>query len=181
MALDVDLLRSVEKPGRYIGGEVNQIKKDLSRVRTKVGLCYPDVYEIGMSHIGLKILYEILNRRPDIAAERVYAPWPDYEAGLRGRGRTLGTLENGIPLSDLDVLGFTLQYELSYTNLVNVLSLGGIPLRAAERGPEHPVIIGGGPCSVNPEPLAPIKATNSPRWMSSVTPRTAWTGTSPDS
>ena len=156
MALDVDLLRSVEKPGRYIGGEVNQIKKDLSKVRTKVGLCYPDVYEIGMSHIGLKILYEILNRRPDIAAERVYAPWPDYEAGLRGRGRTLGTLENGIPLSDLDVLGFTLQYELSYTNLVNVLSLGGIPLHAAERGPEHPVIIGGGPCSVNPEPLAPI-------------------------
>lgn len=156
MALDVDLLRTVEKPGRYIGGEVNQVKKDLSRVEAKVGLCYPDVYEIGMSHIGLKILYEVLNRRPEIAAERVYAPWPDYELGLRSRGRKLATLENGVPLCDLDVLGFTLQYELSYTNLINILDLGGIPLRAADRGLEHPVVIGGGPCSVNPEPLATV-------------------------
>jgi len=149
-------LRGIEKPGRYIGGEVNQIKKDPDTVTARVGLCYPDVYEIGMSHIGLKILYEVLNRRPDTAAERVYAPWIDYELGLRRQNERLKTLESGIPLKDLHLLGFTLQYELSYTNLVNVLSLGGIPLRAAERGLDDPVVIGGGPCAFNPEPLAPI-------------------------
>lgn len=156
MSLDVDILRQIEKPGRYIGGEVNQIKKDLSKVEVKVGLSYPDVYEIGMSHIGLKILYETLNRRPEVAAERVYAPWPDFEAALRTSGRRLSTLENRIPLSELDVLGFTLQYELSYSNLVNVLDLGGIPVRAADRDARHPVVIGGGPTSYNPEPLAAI-------------------------
>lgn len=154
--MDFDALRSVEKPARYIGGEVNQIKKDLSKVRTKVGLCYPDTYEIGMSHIGLKILYEVLNARADVAAERVYAPWTDMEALLRARGDRLSTLENGVALRDLDVLGFTLQYELSYSNLVNVLDLGGIPLRAAERGHEHPVVIGGGPTAFNPEPIAAV-------------------------
>jgi len=107
-----ELLRGVEKPGRYLGGEVNQVKKDLSQVRTKVGLSYPDVYEIGMSHIGLKILYRVLNDRPDVAAERVYAPWPDYEAKLRTSGQPLTTLESGVPLRALDVLGFTLQFEL---------------------------------------------------------------------
>lgn len=152
----LELLRGVDKPGRYLGGEVNQIKKDLSKIRARVGLCYPDVYEIGMSHIGLKILYEVLNRREDIAAERVYAPWLDRELALRRAGEPLRTLENGVALSDLHVLGFTLQYELSYSNLVNVLALGGVPLRAADRTPDDPVVIGGGPCSFNPEPLAPI-------------------------
>lgn len=154
MTIDLDLLRGVEKPARYIGGEVNQIRKDLSKVSARVGLCYPDVYEIGMSHIGLKILYEVLNQRSDVAAERVYAPWPDMEAALRARRKPLATLENGIPLRDLHVLGFTLQYELSYSNLINVLDLGGVPLRAKDRGLEHPVVIGGGPTSFNPEPLA---------------------------
>ncbi len=152
--LDIDSLRRVEKPSRYTGGEVNQIRKDLSQVELKVGLSYPDVYELGMSHIGLKIIYEILNRRPDIAAERVYAPWPDYEAILRQRGEPLTTLENKIPLSELDLIGFTLQYELSYTNLVNILDLGGVPLRAKDRQAHHPVVIGGGSCAYNPEPLA---------------------------
>lgn len=152
--LDIDSLRRVEKPSRYTGGEVNQIKKDLSQVELKVGLSYPDVYEVGMSHIGLKIIYEVLNQRPDIAAERVYAPWPDYEAILRDRGEPLTTLENRIPLSELDVIGFTLQYELSYTNLVNILDLGGVPLRAADRRSHHPVVIGGGSSAYNPEPLA---------------------------
>ncbi|MFO0722411.1 MAG: TIGR03960 family B12-binding radical SAM protein [Myxococcota bacterium] len=156
MAVDVDILRQIEKPGRYIGGEVNQIKKDLRKVEVKVGLSYPDVYEIGMSHIGLKILYETLNKRPEVAAERVYAPWPDFEAALRTNQRKLSTLENGIPLHELDVLGFTLQYELSYSNLLNVLDLGGIPLRAKDRTPDHPVVIGGGPTSYNPEPLSAI-------------------------
>lgn len=154
MSIDLELLKQVQKPARYIGGEVNQIKKDLSKVTTRVGLCYPDVYEIGMSHIGLKILYEVLNQRPEIAAERVYAPWPDMEAALRARGKNLSTLENGVPLKDLHVLGFTLQYELSYSNLINVLQLGGIPVRAADRGLEHPVVIGGGSTGYNPEPLA---------------------------
>ncbi len=154
--LDLDILRNVTKPARYIGGEVNQVKKDLREVSTRVGLCYPDTYEIGMSHIGLKILYESLNKREDVAAERVYAPWPDMEAVLRERRRALSTLENGVPLHELHVLGFTLQYELSYTNLVNVLDLGRVPLRAKDRTVDHPVVIGGGPTGFNPEPLAPI-------------------------
>ena len=154
--LDLDILRKVAKPARYIGGEVNQIKKDLSRVPTRVGLCYPDVYEIGMSHIGLKILYDVLNKRADVAAERVYAPWPDLEAVLRQSDQPLRTLENGVPLKDLHVLGFTLQYELSYSNLINVLDLGGIPVRAADRTVEHPVVVGGGPTAFNPEPITPV-------------------------
>ncbi|MEE2902978.1 MAG: TIGR03960 family B12-binding radical SAM protein [Myxococcota bacterium] len=154
--MDLEVLRNVQKPARYIGGEVNQVKKDLSQISTRVGLCYPDVYEIGMSHIGLKILYEVLNSRKEIAAERVYSPWPDMEAQLRNQQAPLTTLENQIPLKQLDVLGFTLQYELSYTNLLNVLSLGQIPLRAKERGLEDPVVIGGGPTAFNPEPLAPF-------------------------
>jgi radical SAM family uncharacterized protein/radical SAM-linked protein len=156
MSVDLDILRQVQKPARYIGGEVNQIKKDLTKVTTRVGLCYPDVYEIGMSHIGLKVLYEILNRRPEVAAERVYAPWPDMEGQLRARGRHLVTLENGVPLRDLHVLGFTLQYELSYSNLINVLDLGGIPVRARDRTVDHPVVIGGGSTGFNPEPIAEV-------------------------
>ncbi len=154
--LDDDLLRSVMKPARYLGGEVGQVRKDPTSVEALVGLCYPDLYEIGMSHIGLKILYDVVNRRPEWAGERVYAVARDMEAKLRASGRPLTTLENRVPLHALDVLGFTLQYELSYTNLLQVLELGGIPRRAADRGPEHPLVIAGGPCAFNPEPVAPF-------------------------
>ena len=154
--LDPEILAHVERPSRYLGGELGQARKDLSEVEAVVGLSYPDLYEIGMSHIGLKILYSILNGLPDVAAERVYAVAPDMERQLRARGRPLCTLENRVPLRDLSVLGFTLQYELSYTNLLQVLDLGGIPLRSADRTEEHPLVIAGGPCAFNPEPLATI-------------------------
>ncbi len=154
--LDDDTLRSVAKPARYLGGEVGEVRKDLESVSSIVGVCYPDLYEIGMSHIGLKILYDVINRRPDWAGERVYAVARDMEEKLRSSGRPLTTLENRVPLKDLDVLGFTLQYELSYTNLLQVLDLGGIPLDAADRGLSDPVVIAGGPCAFNPEPLAPF-------------------------
>ena len=152
--LEASVLAQVQKPSRYLGGEVGQTKKDLSKVESLVGLCYPDLYEIGMSHIGLKILYSLLNDDPKIAAERVYAVAPDFEAQVRGRASTLKTLESRIPLHALDVLGFTLQYELSYTNLLQVLDLGGIPLKSEDRRREHPLVIAGGPCAFNPEPLA---------------------------
>ena len=152
--LDASILSQVNKPSRYLGGEVGQVRKDLDSVETLVGLCYPDLYEIGMSHIGLKILYSILNADPSIAAERVYAVAPDFERQIRARSETLKTLENRIPLHALDVLGFTLQYELSYTNVLQVLDLGGIPLRAADRRRDDPIVIAGGPCAFNPEPLA---------------------------
>jgi len=154
--MDLDLLLKIEKPSRYLGGEVNQVRKEPGAVRCTAGLCYPDTYEIGTSHLGLQVLYHVVNAQPDLAAERVFCPWPDMEGALRGSGRPLTTLENGIPLVQLDVLGFTLQYELSYTNILTVLDLGGVPLRSAERGPEHPVVIGGGPCAYNPEPLAEV-------------------------
>ena len=152
--LEASVLAKVAKPSRYLGGEVGQVRKDLSTVETLVGLCYPDLYEIGMSHIGLKILYSILNGDPSVAAERVYAVAPDFERQIRSRSETLKTLENRIPLHALDVLGFTLQYELSYTNVLQVLDLGGIPLRAADRRRDDPIVIAGGPCAFNPEPLA---------------------------
>jgi radical SAM family uncharacterized protein/radical SAM-linked protein len=146
-----DLLR-VEKPARYMGGEMGAIRKDNPELR--FALAFPDVYEVGMSHLGLQILYGILNDVPWLAAERVYAPWPDREEQLRSKGVPLSTLEGGTPISEVDILGFTLQYELSYTNIINMLELGGIPLTAKERGVEWPLVIGGGPCAANPEPLA---------------------------
>ena len=154
--LATDLLAAIEKPSRYLGGEVGQTRKDLTTVETKVALCYPDLYEIGMSHIGLKILASILHQDDRVACERVYAPAPDMEHELRTRGLPLCTLENGLPLRQLDVLGFTLQYELSYSNVLTVLDLGGIPLFSADRSREHPLVIAGGPCAFNPEPLAPF-------------------------
>ena len=154
--MDLDLLLKIEKPSRYLGGEVNQVRKEPGAVRCTTGLCYPDTYEIGSSHLGLQVLYHLVNAQPDLAAERVFCPWPDLEGVLRSSGRPLTTLENGIPLSQLDILGFTLQYELNYTNILTVLDLGGVPLMSAERGPEHPLVIGGGPCAYNPEPLADV-------------------------
>jgi len=154
--MDLDLLLKIKKPSRYLGGEVNQVRKEPGQVRCTAGLCYPDTYEIGTSHLGLQVLYHVVNAQPDLAAERIFCPWPDMEGVLRGSGQPLTTLESGIPVAGLDIVGFTLQYELSYTNILTVLDLGGVPLRAADRGPDHPLVIGGGPCAYNPEPLADV-------------------------
>jgi radical SAM family uncharacterized protein len=157
-----------QKPSRYIGNEVNIIsengksrpgegfRNEPSSRRVTVALCFPDTYEIGMSHIGLKILYAIINSIPNASAERVFAPWIDYELFLRKKGLPLRSLEHSRPLKDFDIVGFTLQYELSYTNILNMMDLGGIPLRSVNRGEDHPLLIAGGPCAVNPLPLSPF-------------------------
>lgn len=146
----------VEKPGRYLGNERGAIRKDLATVRCRFALAFPEVYEIAQSHLGLQVLYDILNRHAAIAAERCYAPWPDLERLLRARSLPLISLENGLALRDFDVVGFSLQYELTYTNLLTMLELGGIPWRTDDRTPDDPVVIAGGPCAFNPEPLAPF-------------------------
>ena len=148
-----DLLPLVTKPARYIDHEVNAVRKDLATVRTKVCLLFPDTYEVGMSHIGLRVLYHILNGRDDTACERAFSPWTDYEALLRASDRPLTSLESGLPLAAFDIVGITLQYELSATNLLAALDLARIPRRARDRKDGHPLIIAGGPCTVNPEPL----------------------------
>jgi len=147
-------LASVEKPGRYTGGEWNAVRKDASRAALRVGLAFPDVYEIGMSYLGQKILYDLINARPEYLAERVFAPWPDFEAELRRRDLPLATLESRIPLGTLDVLGFSLLYELNDTNVLTILDLGRIPRRSRDRTAGGPLVIGGGPAAFNPEPLA---------------------------
>ncbi|SEM56372.1 radical SAM-linked protein/radical SAM family uncharacterized protein [Syntrophus gentianae] len=151
-----ELFATVSKPSRYLGGEVNSIKKDFAACPVHIALAFPDTYEVGMSHLGLQILYAILNRYPDIAAERCYAPWPDMEKALRTARLPLTTLESRRPLSAFDLIGFSLQYELSYTNVLNMLDLGGIPLRCADRTQDDPLIIAGGPCTFNPAPMAPF-------------------------
>ncbi len=148
------VLSRVSKPARYTGHERNSVVKNPAEVDASFALAFPDVYEVGMSHLGLKILYHIINRRPDAAAERVYAPWPDMEAEMRSAGIPLHTLESFRPVAAFDVVGFTLQYELSYTNILNMLDLAGIPLKSADRGDDHPLVIAGGPCAFNAEPLA---------------------------
>lgn len=147
-------LLAVEKPARYMGGEMGSRKKAVADLR--IALAFPDVYEVGMSHLGLKILYTVLNDVSWIAAERVYAPWPDMERQMRAGQELLATLETATPLVSCDIIGFTLQYELSYTNILNMLDLAGIPFLAEERDDSFPVIIAGGPCAYNPEPLAPF-------------------------
>lgn len=147
-----DTLLTIEKPARYMGGEMGVHTKSGQELRFT--LAFPDVYEVGMSHLGLKILYGILNETEWISAERVYAPWPDREEQLRATNASLTTLESDTPLVDTDIIGFTLQYELSYTNILNMLELASIPLLAAERDGTFPLILGGGPCAFNPEPLA---------------------------
>ena len=150
------VLTRVEKPGRYVGGEWNEIRKDPARARTKVALAFPDVYEIGMSYLGQKILYALLNRDRDVLAERVFAPWPDLERELRAAGIPLASLENGLPLREFDIVGVSLLYELNYSNVLTILDLGGIPLASAERGEDDPLVIAGGPAAFNPEPVADI-------------------------
>lgn len=148
-----DLLPFVEKPGRYIGGEVNAVHKDRRLCKVSVALAFPDAYEMGMSHLGLQILYAILNREPDILAERVYAPWPDMERLMRTHRLPLSSLESGTPLNAFDMVGFSLQYELSFTNVLAMLDLGGIPLLRRERRNDDPIIAAGGPCVFNPAPM----------------------------
>ncbi len=147
-------LLAVERPGRYLGLERNVTRKDLGEMSVTVCLAFPDAYEIGMSHTGTKILYEIVNRRPDWACERTYAPWVDFEAILRSEKVPLFSVESFAPVSDFDVVGFSLQSELNYTNVPNMLELSGIPVLATDRGDADPIVIGGGPCVANPEPLA---------------------------
>lgn len=153
-ALYEELLPLVEKPGRYLGGERGTYEKTSAAVRLRVALAFPDVYEIGQSHLGLQILYDLLNQRDDIAAERVYAPWLDMEALLRQRSLPLASLETCTPLDAFHIVGFSLQYELTYTNIVTMLELGRVPLWSADRAPEHPLVIAGGPGAFNPEPIA---------------------------
>lgn len=148
------ILPLVNKPARYINREWNSVHKDHREVEVKFAFAFPDVYEVGMSHLGLKIIYHELNRRQDTVAERVFAPWGDMEALLREKALPLFALESRSPLAGFDIIGFTLQYEMSYTNILNMLDLAGVPLLAAERGADDPLVVGGGPCAFNPEPLA---------------------------
>jgi radical SAM family uncharacterized protein len=149
-----DVLLGVTKPARYTGGEWNSVVKDSDGIACRVALCFPDTYEVGMSHLGLKILYSLLNDRDDTACERVFAPWHDMEKVLRERGIPLFSLESKRAVGDFDIVGFSLQYELSYTNILNMLDLSGIPVFSRERAETDPVVIGGGPCAFNPEPVA---------------------------
>ncbi len=148
------ILPTVTKPTRYAGHEWNQIRKDWSQTGVKVALAYPDVYEVGMSNLGLAILYDLLNQQPDVLAERVYAPWLDMERAMRQAGLSLFSLESRHSLREFDIVGFSLQYELNYSNLLNMLDLAGVPLLASERDGGWPLIIGGGTCTYNAEPLA---------------------------
>ena len=147
------ILRSVTKPGRYIGGEFGEILKDKNAVKCRFAFAFPDTYEIGMSNLGVRILYGVLNREEDIWCERCYSPWVDMEEQLRTHNLPMWAHESGDPLKDFDFLGFTLQYEMCYTNVVNLLDLAQIPLLSKDRSEEDPIVIGGGPCTYNPEPV----------------------------
>ncbi|MFL0251217.1 TIGR03960 family B12-binding radical SAM protein [Clostridium neuense] len=151
-----DILYKVEKPARYVGKEYNSVIKDKEKVDMRFAFCFPDVYEVGMSHLGIKILYHVLNLREDTYCERVYAPWPDMEKLMRENNIPLYALETKDPLCEFDFIGFTLQYEMSYTNILNMLDLSGIAVRASERKEEDPIVLCGGPCAYNPEPLYDI-------------------------
>ena len=148
------LLLSVQKPGRYSGGEINSVIKDKSKVDVRFAFCFPDTYEIGMSHLGMKILYSQFNSRYDIWCERVFAPWTDFEKVMRDNNIPLFSLESRDAIKDFDFIGFTLQYEMAYTNVLNMLDLAGLPLRSADRDDSAPIVVAGGPCVCNPEPLA---------------------------
>ncbi len=148
------LLLKVQKPGRYVGGEMNSIIKDKSKVDVRFAFCFPDVYEVGMSHLGMKILYSLFNSKEHIWCERVFAPWIDMEEQMRKNNIPLYALESGDPLSDFDFIGFTLQYELSFTNILNMLQLGGIPVKSEDRKELKNIVCAGGPCACNPEPIA---------------------------
>ena len=154
LALSDDILLQIEKPARYIGGEVNSVMKDPSEVDIRFAMCFPDVYEIGMSHLGIQILYDMFNRREDTWCERVYSPWTDLDKILHEKNIPLFALESQDPIRDFDFLGITIQFEMCYTNILQILDLSQIPLHASERTEADPIVIGGGPCTYNPEPLA---------------------------
>lgn len=154
LALDDDILLQVEKPARYIGNEFNSVMKDKNKVDIRFAFCFPEVYEIGMSHLGIQILYDMFNRREDTWCERVYSPWVDLDKIMREKNIPLFALESQEPIKNFDFLGFTLQFEMCYTNILQVLDLSGIPLHSFERTLDDPIVIGGGPCAYNPEPLA---------------------------
>ena len=154
LALSDDILMKISKPERYIGHEVNSVVKNLDEVKVRFAMCFPDVYEIGMSHLGIQILYDMLNSFEDVWCERVYSPWLDLDKIMREEKIPLFALESQDPIQNFDFLGITIQYEMCYTNILQVLDLAGIPLLATERGEDCPIVIGGGPCSYNPEPLA---------------------------
>ena len=154
LALDHEILMTIEKPARYIGGEVNAVYKNKEDVDVRFVMCFPDVYEIGMSHLGIQILYDMFNRFEDVWCERVYSPWLDLDKIMREKNIPLFALESQDPIRDFDFLGITIQYEMCYTNILQVLDLAQIPLLAKARTKEHPIVIGGGPCTYNPEPIA---------------------------
>ncbi len=154
LALSDNILLRVEKPARYVGGEVNMVVKDPRSVDIRFCMCFPDVYEVGMSHLGIQILYDMFNRREDTYCERVYSPWMDLDPILREKNIPLFALESQEPVKDFDFLGITLQYEMCYTNILQILDLSQIPIYAKDRGEDDPIVIGGGPCAYNPEPIA---------------------------
>lgn len=154
LALSDEILLKIESPARYIGGEVNSVMKDKNKVDVRFAMCFPDVYEIGMSHLGIQILYDMFNQRKDIWCERVYSPWPDLDKVMREEKIPLFALESQDPVKSFDFLGITIQYEMCYTNILQILDLSGITLKGKERTEEDPIVIGGGPCASNPEPLA---------------------------
>ena len=156
LALSDEILLKISQPARYIGGEVNMVKKDPSKVAVRFAMCFPDVYEIGMSHLGIQILYDMFNSRDDVYCERVYSPWMDLDPIMREQKIPLFAVESQDPIKKFDFLGITIQYEMCYTNILQVLELSQIPLHAEDRTEEDPIVIGGGPCTYNPEPIAPF-------------------------
>ena len=154
LALSDEILLKVDKAARYIGGEVNSVMKDKNEVEIRFAMCFPDVYEIGMSNLGMMILYNMFNQREDVWCERLFSPWPDLDKVMREQNIPLFALESQEPIRDFDFLGITLGYEMCYTNILQVLDLSGIPLKSADRGEDFPIVIGGGACAYNPEPLA---------------------------
>ena len=148
------ILNTVEKPIRYVGGELNSIMKQPDEYSIHFAFCFPDIYEVGMSHLGTRIIYDVLNKRDDTFCERCFAPWPDMQEALTQNNDKLFSLESKTPLHEFDVIGFTLQHEMSYTNVLNMLKLSGIPIYSKDRTQKHPVIIAGGPCTYNVEPVA---------------------------
>lgn len=154
LALSDEILMQVEKPARYIGNEVNSVKKDLKNIDVRFCMCFPDVYEIGMSHLGIQILYDMFNKREDVYCERVYSPWPDLSKIMKEQNILLFALETQDPIKEFDFLGITIQYEMCYTNILQILDLSQIPFLSKDRTWEHPLVIGGGPCTYNPEPIA---------------------------
>lgn len=156
MALSDELLMKVEQPARYLGNEVNAANKDKSKAEVSFCMCFPDVYEIGMSHLGIQILYDMFNRFEDTYCDRVYSPWIDLDKMMREQDIKLFAVESQEPVKSFDFLGITLQYEMCYTNILQILDLSGIALRSADRDINDPFVIGGGPCTYNPEPIAPF-------------------------